>query len=205
MIAALRTALPCFRPATMRGVSAFSSKASNAPAVFKLPPNRLVPNEAVYHFELFSVLQQWLGIWQYAELYPEADVFGGMSSTEHKRYADMLIVARSSNPKHILELVASSGAADIKAHYSRTIGYMAVHGTKWGACITFTAVESAPAASVPSASLVWPEASQLGTGLVAVHVVHDLAWTTATVHWKLVSGEDAFTLDLNAERSEHEV
>ena len=207
--AALRAALPYFRPATMRSVSATSSKTSKAAvSVFRQSGSRIVPNEAVYHFELFSVLRQWLGYWERAELYPEADVLGyvggAMGSTETpKRYADMLIGPSStSGLKHVLELVASSSSKEIQAHYSRTINYMNSHDTTWGACITFTAVASASAVVVPSSSLEWPTTLQFGTGLVAIHVVHNLVWTQAKIYWKSGVGTGAFTVDLAAKHTQ---
>ena len=201
--AVLSAALPHFRPAIMRVVSSFSSKLSTAPAaVFGLPIGWQVPNEAVYHFELYSVLRQWLCLWRHAELYPEADVTRIAEEGTVKRYADMLIGPSSlSGPKHVLELVASSSASVIRAHYSRTISYMLSHGTDRGACITFAAVASASAvSSVPSARLEWPTGEQLSSGLVAIHVVHDLEWTVAKIHWESSSGSDAALVKLVAKQ-----
>lgn len=193
---ALSTALTCFRPVAMRSVSAFSTKISLAPAVFATPDDKRVPSEAVYHYELFSVFRQWLGFWQHAQIYPEADV----AEIGSKRYADLLIGPSGSGPRHILELVASSGAADVREHYSRTIKYMVSHGTDRGACITFTAVAFASDTSVPAARLEWPAKSQLDTGLVAVHVVHDLGWTAAQVYWKSAAGKGASKVDLTVKQ-----
>jgi hypothetical protein len=204
---ALCAALPHFRPATMRTVFAYSSKTSTAPvATFVLPTSKQVPNEAVYHFELFAVLRQWLNLWRHAVLYPEADVLRtskrdcGTTSelrAASKRYADMLIgPSRSSSLTHILELVASSSSAEIRAHYARAIDYMVSHHTNRGTCITFTAVASASAVLVPSSSLDWPTGLQLGTGLVAVHIVHDLQWTTAEVFWKSAAGSGESIVNL---------
>lgn len=207
--ALLAAALPRFRSSTMRGVSAVSSKTSSALAsLFELPIGRKVPKEAVYHFELFAVLRQWLGFWKHAELYPEADVLSavreqGADATEvvPKLYADMLIGPSSfSCLNHVLELVASSAPAGIHQHYSRTIECMASHETNRGACVVFTAVASSSAASTPLAGLTWPTALQLGSGLVAVHVVHDLNWTTAVVHWMSAAGNGTFAVGLATKR-----
>jgi hypothetical protein len=211
--AALCAALPFFRCATMQNVAAVSSKISVAPAaITKLPSDgtQLVPNEAVYHFELFSVLRQWLGFWQHAEVYPEADVSRvapetGTSETLRprmaKRYCDLLVGPSSaSDLKHILELVASTTAADIQVHYSRTSSYMESHNTNRGACITFTAVAVASAVCVPLTSLEWPSEHQLSSGLVAVHVVHDVGWTIAKVHWKSARGVGTAAVDLKSKR-----
>lgn len=212
----LRVALLYFRPTTMRSVSAVSSKTSTAAAaVFELPGGRRVPNEAVYHFELFSVLRQWLGFWGHADLYPEANVMGvvhrgakvaGMPSAdiEGKVNAGMLISPSRyelSGPKHVLELVASSSGVSIQSHFSRTIEYMVSHCTDRGACIIFTAVASASAVSTPATSLFdLPDASQLNTGLVAIHVVHDLNWTVARLHWLSRADSGTFYVDLDAWR-----
>lgn len=101
-----------------------------------------------------------------------------------KQFADMLLIGRgdSSAPKHIIALAASSSARDVGEHYARALVYMAAHTTRRGACITFTAVSSAEVVALVGASmLAWPTAQQLADGLVAIHVVHDLAWTTARV------------------------
>lgn len=139
-----------------------------------------VPNEAAYHIQLLTGLRQWLTLWSHADVLPEAD---GNRQGTNKRYADILIIGRrvSNPPKHVVELVANTTDADVQQHYTRAIAYMTAHGTDRGTCITFTAVVSAAATAVASASLAWPSEQQLATGLAAIHVVHDLAWTTATV------------------------
>lgn len=194
--AALRSVLPFLRADTMRTVYAVSTKLSEAPAtIFALPDDKRVPNEAAYHFELFAVFRQWLGFWQYADVFPEVDV---QVTGQLKRFADMLISPTGSAPlKHILALAASTDASDIRTHYSRTIRYMGTHATTRGTCITFTAVvSSAAVSSVSSDQLVWPELSQLSSGLVAIHVVHDLTWTFAQVWWKSAAGQGEYTVKL---------
>lgn len=161
----------------MRAAQFLSTKRSSASS---LASKDSVPNEAAFHFQLFTGLRQWLTLWNHADVFPEADVHRqGMP----KRFADILLLGRrvQSPPKHIVELVASASVQDIQEHFARTVTYMAAHATDRGTCITFTAVASAADTAVAPATLAWPSQDQLETGLVAIHVVHNLAWTTATV------------------------
>jgi hypothetical protein len=177
MAAVVRALLPHFSAEGMRAAQSLSTKRTSASA---LASKDTVPNEAAYHFQLFTGLRQWLTLWNHADVFPEADVhLQGMS----KKYADILLVGRrvQSPPKHIVELVASASVRAIEEHYARTVKYMAAHATDRGTCITFTAVASAADTAVAAATLAWPAQDELATGLVAIHVVHDLAWTTATV------------------------
>ena len=70
---------------------------------------------------------------------------------------------------------------------------MAAHCGARGACITFTAMGAAAyVRSVKPGALRWPSRTQLDAGLVAIHVVHDLSWTTAAVHC-MKAGQTAAT------------
>lgn len=77
--------------------------------------------------------------------------------------------------------MASGNHEDFQEYYAWTVQYMAAHGTDRGTCIAFTAVASAEGTAVGPDMLAWPSPEQLTTGLVAIHVVHDLTWRTATV------------------------
>lgn len=180
--AVVATALQYFSADSMCITPRVSTKLSKASAaVVGRLAGEPVPSEASYHFQLFSVLRQWVGLWQHASLYPEADV---KSNGRPKRYADMLLIGRNTSapPKHILELVANADDVAVREHFQRTLEYMAVHETSRGSCVVFTTVESAAAIAAATAHrLTWPTAAQLEHGLVAVHVIHDIEWTEANV------------------------
>lgn len=178
------TALGFCSGQVMRDAVTVSSKRSKASAA---PTGMAVPNEATYHFQLFAVLRAWLTHWRHAFVFPEADACvsaTGSSNQLRKKYADILLVGRTpGSPKHIVELVASADDADVREHYSRTLAYMAAHAGARGTCITFTAVRTAAEVdAVNAASLAWPADKQRAIGLEAMHVIHDLGWTTAAVH-----------------------
>jgi hypothetical protein len=194
----ITASLPFFKPAVMRSASVVSSKVSaasvRAPAV---GATASVPSEASYHAQLAFVLGTWLR--GHANVFTEADSFVqaadySAGGKRKKLYADILLIGQEENaPKHVLELVASASDAEVAEHYGRTAAYMAAHGGARGACITFTAVNvAADVRSIKPDALLWPSRTQLDGGLVAIHVVHDLSWTTAAVHC-MKAGQTAAT------------
>ena len=180
----ITTSLSFFKPAVMRAAAFVSSKVSASQV---LGAGVSVPSEAAYHAQLFSVLSAWLR--GHVAVFTEADSYvqatsGSASGKRKKLYADILLVGKAEGaPKHVLELVASASDGEIAEHYARTVAYMAAHGGSPGACITFTAVgDESDVRSIGSDALLWPTPAQTEAGLVAVHVVHDIGWTTAAVH-----------------------
>jgi hypothetical protein len=184
---AVATALRYFRRDTMLAAAAVSTQLSRA-TIAGSRVGKPVPSEAAYHFQLFAVLRSWLNTLDHALLFAEADSrqsADGSGSFPRKQYADMLLIGRAAGaPKHVLELVASADNADVCAHFARSLSYMAAQNAR-GTCITFTALPTAAdVEAVAPASLPWPTSEQLTTGLEAIHVLHDLAWTRAAVHAK---------------------
>jgi hypothetical protein len=185
--AVITQAVRCFDAEAMRSgvVGTLSNlSAASSDIVGKLTKHHVF-NEAVYHFQLYSILYQWLGLWGYADVASEADV---VTSGTPKRFANILRLKKemdaSSSPTHILQLMASADDQEVAAHYESTVEYMKAHSAAQGACIIFTAVSDAAQVSSQDTSshLVWPTAKQLEAGLVAVHVVHDVDWTQARIY-----------------------
>lgn len=182
----ITASLRFFKTTVMRFAAEVSSKTSAA----RVPgAAKRAPSEAAYHAQLASVLGTWLR--EHADVFTEADSFvqaaggaGASATALRKKYADILLIGRVEGaPKHVLELVASATDGDIAEHYTRTVAYMAAHDGARGACITFTAMSAASdVASVRPDALHWPAPEQLASGLVAIHVVHDVDWTAAAVH-----------------------
>jgi len=187
MPAAVETTLKYFSGSTMRAAAAASTTLSAA-KVAGAPVGSPVPSEAAYHFQLFAALRRWMSSTDHADVYSEADsraLVPDAPRQPRKQCADVLFIGRKPGaPRHVLELVASANEADISEHYTRALQYMAAHSRARGTCITFTAVRSAlDADAVDAESLTWPTLTQLDDGLEAIHVVHDLAWTQAAVHF----------------------
>lgn len=146
-----------FRAASFLSSLRFSTKVSK----------ERVPNEASYHFELYTALCLRLcNLCNYGDVFPEADVIDAPTA---KRFADILIVGHDAS-KHLVELVASAGAKSVAEHYKRLMEYMTVHAAS-GTCVAFSV--SADLRVFDGALLEWPTTEQQSTGLVAIHVVHD--------------------------------
>lgn len=195
----ITASLQLFKPAVMRaaaGVSPMVSAASvEAPGV-----GVRVPSEAAYHAQLARVLSTWLRVRGHTDVFNVADssvLAAGSRSAGVKRkklYADILLVGEAAGaPKHVLEMAASASDGEIAELYGRTVAHMAAHSGARRACVTFTAVVgTADVAAIKPDALAWPTRAQLDAGLVAIHVVHDLRWTTAAVHsMKAVRGQAA--------------
>lgn len=181
MPAVVAALLERFSTDAMVTAASLASKHSGSSA---LDPESILsnaPDQAAYHFQLFTTLRQWLTVWSHADVYPEADV--DRQETK-QQFADILVMGRRvrNAPKHIVAVAASTKDPDVQQRYIRAIEYMKASNTNVGTCITFTAVDSAVTVANTGADLLaWPSEAQLATGVVAIHVVHDLAWTTAVV------------------------
>jgi hypothetical protein len=155
-----------FRAASFLSNSTLSSKTC------EISQDR-VPNEATYHFELYTVLCLRLcTLCKYGNVFPEADI---VETSAPKRFADILIVGNDAS-KSVIELVASASPKSVAAHYRRLTGYMSVQAAS-GTCVTFSV--SADLSAFDESKLVWPTHAQRATGLVAVHVVHDIHFCAA--------------------------
>jgi hypothetical protein len=149
-----------FRAASFLSSLTFSSKTCAV-------TQERVPNEATYHFELYSVLCLRLCTFcNYGNVFPEADV---VDLSAPKRFADIVIVGNDAS-KHVIELVASASSKSVSEHYDRLIAYMSVHAGS-GTCVAFCV--SPDLSAFDESKLEWPTPMQRATGLVAVHVVHD--------------------------------
>lgn len=188
--AVVAIALPAFDGHVLREAARLSSKLSRA-TLPGVPSRKPVPREATYHSQLYAVTRHWFSATTHAHVYDQADVCHPADvdgeKTKHKEAADMLIMGSSRDGnvpalRHIVEIVASDSSSAIEDHCARTINYMATHKTDRGTCITFTAVqEVADVEAVVDAQLTWPTAEQLSSGMVAIHVVHDMQWSRAAV------------------------
>ena len=157
-----------FRPASLSSSLTLSSKTCE---VSKMR----VPNEATYHYELYSVLCLRLcNHCNFGDVFPEADVLGG----RNKRFADILVVDKRDGSKSLIELVASASAASVAEHFDRLTGYMSAHKAS-GTCVSFSV--SNDAADDEWEMLTWPSKRQRSMGLVAMHVVHDDSFGSARV------------------------
>jgi len=127
-----------------------------------------VPEEAVYHYELYTILKSWLPSQLYVVM-PEINA----NPLSKRERCDLLISYNTiDNPPLLIEIAASISKIDLAKHLKKLQRWKKIKNTETAWIIIFSLSPVLP---------IWPDVT---SGLNCIHVWHDTTvdWMNVTIN-----------------------